>query len=226
MKELIKKIAFTLLFLGISSLSYASVWSLWENEDEELNFSKGLGRRFISSEVSPKIKSSGSINIKAKSEPIKVKASSFNLGNKKTYTVGQNYVAYDYELEDNTNVSDREIYNSINKWKNGLVSVFWENYRGNNIRVEILRNSRDLREMRLKFVQSQDMISDPDGSISDMLNVVANQVMKRTCGKKAKQSIILYERPAVELEKETAADEYKIMAIGSSIKEYGYRCIY
>ncbi|MBR1544702.1 MAG: hypothetical protein IJ638_02020, partial [Alphaproteobacteria bacterium] len=129
-------------------------------------------------------------------------------------------------MQNERDVNDFEAYNSINKWKNGLVTVFWENYRGNNVRIEMLRSNRDLKEMRLKFVQSQNMTSDPDGSISDMLNTVANQVMKRTCGKKSKQSVILYERPSVELERETAADDYKIMAKGTSIKEYGFRCIY
>ena len=90
----------------------------------------------------------------------------------------------------------------------------------------MLRNNRDLKEMRLKFVQSQDMIADPDGSISDMLNKVAHQVMKRTCGKKSKQSIILYERPSIELVKETTFDDYKVIARGTSLKEYGFRCIY
>ena len=133
----------------------------------------------------------------------------------------------DYDTLQSERTSDyNEIANSIDKWKNGGTNVFWENYRGNNIRIEMLRNNRDLKEMRLKFVQSQSMTSDPDGSISDILNVVADRVMKRTCGKKSKQSVILYERPSVELERETAADGYKVMAKGTSLKEYGFRCIY
>ena len=134
-------------------------------------------------------------------------------------------IDYDtYQSERSSN--NQEMVNSIDKWRNGGTNVFWENYRGNNIRIEMLRNNRDLKEMRLKFVQSQSMTSDPDGSISDILNVVADRVMKRTCGKKSKQSVILYERPSVELERETAADGYKIMAKGTSLKEYGFRCIY
>ena len=138
-----------------------------------------------------------------------------------------NYDSIDYDtIQAERRITESEIINSVDKWQQGVKNVYWENYRGNNVRVEMLRNNRDLKEMRLKFVQSQDMIADPDGSISDMLNKVAEQVMKRTCGKKAKQSIILYERPSVELVQETTYDNYKIIAKGSSLKEYGFRCIY
>lgn len=123
-------------------------------------------------------------------------------------------------------VRDAEIRSAVEKWNMGVKNVYWENYRGNNVRVEVLRNNRDLKEMRLKFVQSQDMVSNPDASISDMLANVAGKVMKSTCGRKAKQAIVLYERPSVELVKETTYDYYKIIARGQSIKEYGFRCIY
>ncbi|MBD5405488.1 hypothetical protein HDR59_02970 [bacterium] len=150
--------------------------------------------------------------------------------NKVVYTntpVNNNYAFIDYDtIQEERNIPDSEIVNSIDKWQLGLKNIYWENYRGNNIRIEVLRNNRDIKEMRLKFVQSQDIISDPDGSISDILNKVAEQVMKRTCGKKSKQSIILYERPSIELVKETTYDNYKVVAKGNSLKEYGFRCIY
>jgi hypothetical protein len=137
------------------------------------------------------------------------------------------YGIVDYDIiQSERAVKDSEIMQSIDKWQLGVKNVYWENYRGNNVRIEMLRNNRDLKEMRLKFVQSQYMISDPDGSISDMLNNVADNVMKSTCGRKARQAIILYERPSVELVKETTYDNYKIIAKGTSLKEYGFRCIY
>lgn len=141
--------------------------------------------------------------------------------------VNDNYAFIDYDtIQAERSIQDSEVLNSIDKWQLGLKNTYWENYRGNNIRIEVLRNNRDIKEMRLKFVQSQDIIADPDGSISDILNKVAEQVMKRTCGKKSKQSIILYERPSIELVKETSYDNYKIVAKGNSLKEYGFRCIY
>lgn len=144
-----------------------------------------------------------------------------------TPPLNNNYAFIDYDtIQAERSIQDTEVLNSIDKWQLGLKNTYWENYRGNNIRIEVLRDNRDIKEMRLKFVQSQDIIADPDGSISDMLNKVAEQVMKRTCGKKSKQSIILYERPSIELVKETAYDNYKIVAKGNSLKEYGFRCIY
>lgn len=149
------------------------------------------------------------------------------LRNSLTSNNNDDYNIIDYDtIQAERDIKDSEVLNSIDKWQLGSKNVYWENYRGNNVRIEVLRNNRDLKEMRLKFVQSQDIISDPDGSISDMLNKVAEQVMKRTCGKKAKQSIILYERPSIELLKETSYDNYKIVARGTSLKEYGFRCIY
>ncbi|MDR1008934.1 MAG: hypothetical protein LBL52_01630 [Rickettsiales bacterium] len=115
---------------------------------------------------------------------------------------------------------------SIERWQNGIKNVFWEDYRGNNVRVEVLRTNQDVKEMRLKFVQSQDMNSDPDGSVTAMLDNVADAVIKRTCGKASRQAIILYERPSVEVTKQTTYDDYRIVARGASLREYGFRCIY
>ena len=136
-----------------------------------------------------------------------------------------NMVDYD-TLQGTREIRDSEIQSAIDKWNLGINNTFWENYRGNNVRVEVLRNNRDLKEMRLKFVQSHNMHSNPDGTISEMLDNVAGKVMKSTCGRRARQAIVLYERPSVELVKETTYDYYKIIARGNSIKEYGFRCIY
>jgi hypothetical protein len=70
------------------------------------------------------------------------------------------------------------------------------------------------------------MTADPDGTISEMLDNVAQKVMRSVCGRRAKQAIVLYERPSAELVRETTYDYYKIIARGSSLKEYGFRCIY
>ncbi len=245
MKNRFKSLALTLVFLGFSTSLYASAWEPWLNEDEELNFRNGGSISSDSSkfgklsslwededeELNFKNKIGNSRRLRAENARKKVEKKKFSTTDAqrdKYYRAAENsaYSTTDYAYLEDDDIEDSEIYNSINKWKRGNVSVFWENYRGNNIRIEMLRNNSDLKNIRLKFVQSQNMISDPDGSISDMLNIVANEVMKRTCGRKAKQSIILYERPSVELEKETAADDYKVMAKGASLKEYGFRCIY
>ncbi len=235
-----------LLFAGQSRAS--SVFSMWDEEDEELEFaSSGSKSSFFSmwnsedEELAPAktndsaaMFSLSSWSDEDEERPSDVNNSSnhfssvVNPENRKISSSSSVvYQPVNFEaLKEDRALTEDEIYNSVNKWQNGIVNVFWENYRGNNVRVEVLRNNNDLKEMRLKFVQSQNMTSDPDGSISDMLNKVANQVMKRTCGKKARQSIILYERPSVELTQETSANDYKVITKGSSLKEYGFRCIY
>ena len=235
-----------LLFAGQSRAS--SVFSMWDEEDEELEFaSSGSKSSFFSmwnsedEELAPAktndsatMFSLSSWSDEDEERPSDVNNSSnhfssvINPENRKISSSSSVvYQPVNFEaLKEDRALTEDEIYNSVNKWQNGIVNVFWENYRGNNVRVEVLRNNNDLKEMRLKFVQSQNMTSDPDGSISDMLNKVANQVMKRTCGKKARQSIILYERPSVELTQETSANDYKVITKGSSLKEYGFRCIY
>ena len=135
------------------------------------------------------------------------------------------YIDYDI-LEYEKIVPQEEMVNSVEKWNKGRVNVFWENYRGNNVRIEFLRNNRDVKEVRLKFVQSMNLNSDPDASIATILDTVADRVMNRICGKQVKQTILLYEKPSVELIRETLADGYKIMTKGNSLKEYGFRCLY
>ena len=135
------------------------------------------------------------------------------------------YIDYDV-LEYEKIVPQEEMINSIEKWNKGKVNVFWENYRGNNIRIEFLRNNRDVKEIRLKFVQSINLNTDPDASISVILDNVSERVMNRICGKQVKQTIVLYEKPSVELIRETLGDGYKIMTKGNSLKEYGFRCLY
>lgn len=229
----------------------AGIWDLWADEDEEANMNVGSGKSSYNTTtktvnnqpatlqtslrqttavqptnvVIQQPRYDDTVNVATYSNPMQ--GNNVVMRNSLTRNNNDNYNIIDYDtIQAERNIKDVEVLNSIDKWQLGSKSVYWENYRGNNVRIEVLRNNRDLKEMRLKFVQSQDIISDPDGSISDMLNKVAEQVMKRTCGKKAKQSIILYERPSIELLKETSYDNYKIVARGTSLKEYGFRCIY
>ncbi len=243
-RDNMKKYFLAVLFTVFSTPLYASAWSwsLWQNEDEELNF-RGPSKKTFSRQTG-KTKDGLFSLWNDEDEELNFRKTTPSVAENSPYpysttpeqrqnyydaanAYNANFSAIDYDTVQNVrNIQTAEMDNSIDKWKKGQVSVFWENYRGNNVRIEILRNNRDLKEMRLKFVQSQNMSSDPDASISDMLNNVANQVMKRVCGRKARQSVILYERPSLELERETVGDKYKIMAKGTSIKEYGFRCIY
>lgn len=229
MKKYITKFMIVCACLLQTVNANAGVFSLWENEDEEYKMKVGSKETTKKTEKTPL--KTPTQTLKSSLQETVVMPSQVNntiaLPNYYTSNNNDNYNMIDYDtIQAERSIQDSEVLNSIDKWQLGIKNVFWENYRGNNIRIEMLRNNRDLKEMRLKFVQSQDMIADPDGSISDMLNKVAEQVMKRTCGKKSKQSIILYERPSIELVKETTYDNYKIIAKGTSLKEYGFRCIY
>lgn len=229
MKKYITKFMIVCACLLQTVNANAGVFSLWENEDEEYKMKVGSKETTKKTETTP-VKTPTPTLKSSLQETVVIPSQVNNtiaLPNYYTSNNNDNYNMIDYDtIQAERSIQDSEVLNSIDKWQLGIKNVFWENYRGNNIRIEMLRNNRDLKEMRLKFVQSQDMIADPDGSISDMLNKVAEQVMKRTCGKKSKQSIILYERPSIELVKETTYDNYKIIAKGTSLKEYGFRCIY
>jgi hypothetical protein len=114
---------------------------------------------------------------------------------------------------------------SPDRWQNSPKSVFWEDYRGNNVRIEVLRTNSDVKEMRLKFVQSPNMYSSPDSTVAEMLSQVAARTMKRICGRRATSAAVLFERPGQEFIRMTAADPF-IPLHGGTLIEYGFRCIY
>ena len=115
--------------------------------------------------------------------------------------------------------------NAPDRWANSPKSVFWEDYRGNNVRIELLRNNSDLREMRLTFMQSTSMYSNPSGTITEMLSRVAARTMRRVCGRRAHSAMVVFERPGAEYIRMTTADPF-IRVPGGTIREYGFRCIY
>lgn len=201
-----------------SSIVRASFWDAWKNEDEEVSTKKEKTAAEEDEEIFRlTIKETRKIQQSKKRTSPKQKGS---------LPVKTNpFIDYDV-LEYEKIIPQEEMINSIEKWNKGKVSVFWENYRGNNVRIEFLRNNRDVKEIRLKFVQSMNLNSDPDASIATILDNVADRVMNKICGKQVKQTILLYEKPSVELIRETLADGYKIMTKGNSLKEYGFRCLY
>lgn len=196
----------------------AGFFDAWKNEDEEI-FTKTNKKAEDSEEEVFRL----TVKETRKIQESKMKVLPRTKGN---LTVKTNpYIDYDvFEYE--KVIPQEEMINSIEKWNKGKVNVFWENYRGNNVRIEFLRNNRDVKEIRLKFVQSMNLNSDPDASISTILDTVADRVMNKICGKQVKQTIVLYEKPSIELIRETLADGYKIMTKGNSLREYGFRCLY
>ena len=190
----------------------------WKNEDEEISMKREKKTVDEDEEIFRlTVKETRKIQ-QSKKRSIPRMRSDFSMKNNP-------YIDYDI-LEYEKIVPQEEMVNSVEKWNKGRANVFCENYRGNNVRIEFLRNNRDVKEIRLKFVQSMNLNSDPDASIATILDTVADRVMNRICGKQVKQTILLYEKPSVELIRETLADGYKIMTKGNSLKEYGFRCLY
>ncbi len=196
----------------------AGFFDAWKNEDEEI-FTRTNKKAEDSEEEVFRL----TVKETRKIQESKMKVLPRTKGN---LTIKTNpYIDYDvFEYE--KVIPQEEMINSIEKWNKGKVNVFWENYRGNNVRIEFLRNNRDVKEIRLKFVQSMNLNTDPDASISTILDTVADRVMNKICGKQVKQTIVLYEKPSIELIRETLADGYKIMTKGNSLREYGFRCLY
>jgi len=115
--------------------------------------------------------------------------------------------------------------NAPDRWQNSPKSVFWEDYRGNSVRIELLRTNSDMKEMRLKFVQTAGIYSNPDGTIAEMLSRVSARTMKRVCGRRAISATVLYERPGIEYMRMTTADPF-FPTTGGTLIEYGFRCVY
>jgi hypothetical protein len=114
----------------------------------------------------------------------------------------------------------------MQKWKSSNTDVIWHEYYGHFIRVEMLRNNRDLKEMRLRFFQGQDIDPEIEGSISDAIEHTANKIIKLQCGKNSKDAIIVYKKPSVDILRPTPFYDYTVVAKAPSVMEYAFRCVY
>ncbi|MHA1540447.1 MAG: hypothetical protein ACTSXL_00635 [Alphaproteobacteria bacterium] len=111
------------------------------------------------------------------------------------------------------------------KWNPANVMPAWHDYHGHLIRADMLQSNRDLREMRLKFMHHQhDRYI--DGDISQILEKVASNIIRQTCGRRSSDVLRVYDRPSAEVSRPNAFYDYEIITQGVSIREYGFRCIY
>ncbi len=111
------------------------------------------------------------------------------------------------------------------KWNTARMEVRWQEYKGAMIRVEILLGNSDVREMRLRLIQNADGM-DIDGEYREVLGKVADFEMKKVCGRNAKSIAIIYDEPAFESMRPTPYFDYRIEAEGTTMREYGFRCVY
>ena len=114
---------------------------------------------------------------------------------------------------------------SDNRWNTSRMETRWQEYRGTMVRVQILLGNTDLREMRLRLVQNADGM-DIDGDARTILSKVADYEMKRVCGRNADSIVMVYDRPSFDVMRPTPYFDYRVEAEGSTMREYGFRCVY
>lgn len=121
--------------------------------------------------------------------------------------------------------TDAEKEASNNRWNTSRMETHWQEYRGTMVRVQILLGNTDLREMRLRLIQNADGM-DIDGDARTVLAKVADYEMKRICGRNADSIVMVYDRPSFDVMRPTPYFDYRVEAEGSTMREYGFRCIY
>ena len=121
--------------------------------------------------------------------------------------------------------TDAEKEASNNRWKTARMDTRWQEYKGTMVRVQILLGNSDLREMRLRLMQNADGM-DIDGDSRTVLAKVADYEMKRICGRNADSIVIVYDRPSFDVMRPTPFFDYRVEAEGSTMREYGFRCVY
>ncbi|MDR1826362.1 MAG: hypothetical protein LBQ49_01565 [Rickettsiales bacterium] len=121
--------------------------------------------------------------------------------------------------------SDQEKRESTDKWSTSRMVTRWQEYKGTMVRVEILLGDSDLREMRLKVLQNANG-GDIDGDLRDILGIVADFEMKKVCGRRAESVAVVYDHASFEAMRPNPFFDYKVETEGSSMREYGFRCIY
>jgi len=119
----------------------------------------------------------------------------------------------------------QEIHEMNERWETSRKTTRWQEYKGTMVRVEILLGSTDMREMRLKLIQNANGM-DVDGDNAHVLRRVADFEIKRVCGRNSRNYVMIYERPAFEVLRPTPYFDFLVQDAGSTMREYGFRCIY
>lgn len=112
-----------------------------------------------------------------------------------------------------------------NRWETSRKETRWQEYKGTMVRVEVLLGNTALREMRLRLMQNADGM-DVDGDTRSVLASVADYEMKRVCGRNADSIVMVYDKPSFDVMRPTPYFDYRIEAEGTTMREYGFRCVY
>jgi len=112
-----------------------------------------------------------------------------------------------------------------NRWNTARKETRWQEYKGAMVRVEILLGDTEIREMRLRLMQSADG-KDVDADARTVLARVADYEMKKVCGRNTESIVIIYDEPSFEVMRPTSFYDYRVKAEGVTMREYGFKCVY
>ena len=121
--------------------------------------------------------------------------------------------------------TDAEKDASHKRWNSSRMETRWQEYHGAMVRIQILLGNSELREMRLRMMQSADGM-DVDGDARTVLSHVADYEMKRVCGRNVENIVVVYDEPSFEVMRPTPFFDYRVEAEGPTMREYGFRCVY
>jgi hypothetical protein len=158
----------------------------------------------------------------AKAEKEKRFVSSYNYDNQK-YQIQTSMQDVHYNDQDASVAEKNRI---AEKWRSSKINEYWREYRGNFIKVQTINNNRDLREMRLIFKRGTKQDAFVDGDIADIIDKVSKDIVKETCGRKAKTNVIVYNKPSLELIRPSPFYEYEVVSSGAAVREIGFKCVY
>lgn len=119
--------------------------------------------------------------------------------------------------------ADMEAQNE--KWNTSRMETHWQEYKGTMVRVQILLGDTDIREMRLRLMHNAEGM-DVDGDARTILDKVADYEMKRVCGRNADNIVVIYDNPSFDVMRPTPYFDYRVESAGSTMREYGFRCVY
>jgi hypothetical protein len=130
-----------------------------------------------------------------------------------------------YGLHDDHGLYDQDIGDIHSKWNSAKVQTRWQEYHGTMVRSQIMLDSGDLREMRLKLVPNADG-GDINGDADYILEQVAAFEMGTVCGRNVKHVQVIYDNPTFEAIRSTPYSEYRIRSANIPLREYGFKCVY
>jgi len=122
-------------------------------------------------------------------------------------------------------ISPEEMADKYERWENSRVTTRWQEYKGTMVRVQIRLGSTDMREMRLKLIQNAAGM-DIDKDNAEVLRKVADFEIKRVCGRRSHNYVMIFDRPSFEVLRPTPYFDFIVRDQGSTMREYGFRCIY